>query len=374
MAELITKMHWHMYRPVTVQVDVQGSLLQIQMLSGVSSIKAPDVSSRGIVTHFSRKSRKRMLDTISRMDRKKVSWGRHRPKFVTLTYDENVTDFKKAKRDLKVFVERMQERYPKFACLWRMEQQERGAIHFHIMMFGTPFLLIHSKDGDMGWQQHWNAVCGNSQDNKNSFDLEVIDSMNGVAYYVAKYMAKTDKEESASEESPLGLSIVHNFSQAKGESTGRWWGVYGRKNMPYAKQRKRCFTLPLATLDQWLREHVQSKYASVDRSWTVYRNDADDRYEGLLSIIASLSALHDDMNRKHVDAKRFFAKNWRENSFMPMNLWQKHCVVVNRNKKAMADAEIAENMQTQYRLIQREVAFLSSAERKMKKWNNAVVR
>lgn len=367
---------WHLWRPVTVEIESQGSLLKMKTVSGFSSVKVPQSHQRGKVTQFSRKSRKRMLETIARLDRRKVSWGRHRPKFITLTYEENMTDHQKAKRDLKVFVERMQERYPEFACLWRKEQQERGAIHFHLMVFGTPWLLIHTDNSGMGWQQHWNEVCGNSPDNKNSFDIEVIDSMNGVAYYVAKYMAKSDNDDQPAVEQvenkdriaeekqhvnadgekvcyshygqqcsfvmppatcPVGLSIVHKFSQV---STGRWWGVYGRKHMPYAPKSKKCVTVPLATLDRWLQECVQSKWASLYRSWTVFRDDAPRRHDGIYKLMAKYMVIHEDYEYKRYAGKRFAIRNSRENSYAEPWLYNLMRTVERRNKEKLVSANI----------------------------------
>lgn len=370
---------WHMWRSVTVEIESQGSLLKMKPIAGFTSVRVPQSHQRGNVTYFSRKSRKRMLETIARLDRRKVSWGRFKPKFITLTYEENMTDHQKAKRDLKVFVERMQERFPKFACVWRKEQQERGAIHFHLMVFGTPFLLIHTNESGMGWQQHWNEVCGNSPDNRNSFDIELIDSMNGVAYYVAKYMAKEDGEELREVEQdvvcsgervgaeqqahdertpysavgqpitqvipnavcPLGLSIVHKFSR---RSTGRWWGVYGRKHMPWDIRSKHCVTVPLATLDRWIQECVQSGWAKLSKSWTVFRDDAAQRHDGIYRIMAPHMVLHENYEKHHREVRRFAVENSRRNSYAEPWIYDIMRVAERRTKENALRAHINEAM------------------------------
>ena len=308
--DLRSKMAWLWWRSVVIDVDCQGSLLKVKIVSGRHGTQPPKQSgTRGIVTHFSKDARKRMIDLMARLDRKKIAWGRHKPKFITLTYDRNMIDHKKAARDLKVFVERMQERYPRCSIIWRKEQQKRGAIHFHLMVFGVPFMEIHTSM-DTGWQDHWNQVSGNSIKNRNSFDIEVIKSMNGVMFYVSKYMAKEDTQppketEYTSEKIPygqidqsanvntpfLGLSMPHIFSAT---STGRWWGCYGRKNLPLATRVKRTHIIPQATFSMWLAMHVESGYASTEHSFTVYRNDALKRYDGLLRIMAMHMILHEE--------------------------------------------------------------------------------
>jgi hypothetical protein len=59
--------------------------------------------------------------------------------FLTLTYKENKTDLKSAYYDLKKFIKKINYHYNlelKYLCV--PELQERGAIHFHLILFSVP--------------------------------------------------------------------------------------------------------------------------------------------------------------------------------------------------------------------------------------------
>jgi hypothetical protein len=79
---------------------------------------------------FSARSRQRMMDRMRRMKKE----GLGLPYFVTLTYRENFQDFERAKKHLNAFHQRFR-RIGEYRYFWKMEPQERGAIHFHLMMF-----------------------------------------------------------------------------------------------------------------------------------------------------------------------------------------------------------------------------------------------
>lgn len=55
-------------------------------------------------------------------------------KFVTGTYVENMTDFRKLYKDIEYFVKKMRKKYGHFEHITAREPQERGAWHFHMIM------------------------------------------------------------------------------------------------------------------------------------------------------------------------------------------------------------------------------------------------
>lgn len=65
-----------------------------------------------------------------------------KPKMITLTYAENFQDLKASNKRFKVFIQSLQEMFQKklkYTCV--PELQERGAIHYHVIMYNMPFLL-----------------------------------------------------------------------------------------------------------------------------------------------------------------------------------------------------------------------------------------
>jgi len=60
--------------------------------------------------------------------------------FVTLTYKENELSLKKAKKDFKNFILKLNYetgQSSKYVCI--PERQTRGAVHFHVLFFGLPY-------------------------------------------------------------------------------------------------------------------------------------------------------------------------------------------------------------------------------------------
>lgn len=264
-----------------LNITQQGDLLKVENESSPWAMRNSSGGVRGIVTKFSRASRSRMIELFATFDRAKINRGKQRVKFITLTYEDNMTDHAQAKRDLKVFVERLQERWGIW-LVWRMEKQERGAIHFHLMVGNMPFVHVQEL------QKWWNEVTG--QTALNSLDLDVIRSLNGVMFYCAKYMAKDeskDEEPEQPQQRPLGLSVAHIFSHpsidishhecyerpmshyGREESTGRWWGVYGRAQLPLAEKRVWKVPLQLNQLKTWVAA-LESDYASSWQSFKMF--------------------------------------------------------------------------------------------------------
>lgn len=182
---------------------------------------------RGEVGGFSAKSRKRMIEMMLRIDYARAGL----PIFVTLTYPAEYPSAAESKSHLYALWERAKR---EFGCriwsIWKIERQNRGAPHFHILMFCVDYL-------PMEWlSANWYEVVG-SGDKKHlaaGTRVERIRSQNGAIYYASKYFAKTDDA--------AGL--------------GRVWGVLGRKNAQYHETKK-------ITLDEEEYFALRAKYEAV---------------------------------------------------------------------------------------------------------------
>lgn len=99
--------------------------------------------------------------------------------FVTLTFAENVSDLRWCRRELLAFMTVYGKRVKqKLKWVAVPEKQERGAIHFHLMVFNLPFIPKIRDDIRKYWP-HGIAV-----------DATAVDRVDGAAAYVAKYISE----------------------------------------------------------------------------------------------------------------------------------------------------------------------------------------
>jgi ribosomal protein L34 len=165
----------------------------------------PKPGVRGKITGFSKRSRTNLLRLVSRLRADVPSI------FITLTYRQLMLDHVSAKAHLDLYLRWLKRRFPRSAILWRMEYQRRGAIHFHLIVFGATHLP--ARDATAFWQR----ITGD--DSYPDIRL-VTGSKKQLMAYVSKYIAKVEP----------GLDNVSNSEIW----TGRFWGVHNRRYLPFA--------------------------------------------------------------------------------------------------------------------------------------------
>lgn len=164
---------------------------------------------RGEVVQFSARSRSRMLQSLAQLDRRRVS---HDALFVTFTYPADFPDARACKLHLEAFAKRMHRRHPAAWFYWRLEFQQRGAPHFHLLIFGLPLVNPNSL------HHVWHDVIGSTDPYHVRYgtDVKRLTSWREVGGYCAKYCAKEDTEAS--------------------DHPGRYWGIAYRANRPVELQ------------------------------------------------------------------------------------------------------------------------------------------
>lgn len=95
-------------------------------------------------------------------------------KFVTLTFEKNMTDIRKANYEFSKFIQRLQYRYGDFKYVAVIEFQKRGAVHYHMISD-----LEYVKNEDL------RAVWGNGY-----VKINRIKQVDNVGAYIIKYMNK----------------------------------------------------------------------------------------------------------------------------------------------------------------------------------------
>ena len=196
---------------------------------------------------FSASSRRRIRDRLHSMDRDAEGL------FLTLTYHETDPHPRVAKAHLDVFWKRLRRRFPEISSIWKMEPQERGTVHFHLIVYGVDYVPVQ-------WlSEQWHAVTGerSEQHEKSGVDLEPRVNENGkVQAYMAKYMAKEECGE-------------------QWENPGRFWGCLSREFLPWGQWAEGSIDLTEAEalrlisdlIDRW---GVDLPEGVIPRSLTVY--------------------------------------------------------------------------------------------------------
>lgn len=158
---------------------------------------------RGEIKVFSPESRYRLFRLLHQITFDRVT-------FCTLTYPADFpTDKKVYKAHLKEYRRRFERTYGKLRAVWRLEFQERGAPHYHIMYLDAPFIPIEE------WCNLWSNVIGTDDLNHRKIGVDVKLVTNGtekglIVAYLGKYVAKVD-----------------NSSAYEGDrKPGRWWGKW----------------------------------------------------------------------------------------------------------------------------------------------------
>lgn len=175
---------------------------------------------RSAISTFSKQSRMRAIKLINSIDRKRISTIIY---FITLTYPKSFPLFHAdCKKHLDIFSKRLFRMYPGSFFFWRMEYQQRGAPHFHILLFfpcnsSTPISEISAFKH---WcSLSWYEICDTNDIAHYSAGTNCtrMKSWKGVSHYVSKYFSKVDQNETYKHMSDL---------------PGRYWGIYGRIFMP----------------------------------------------------------------------------------------------------------------------------------------------
>ena len=217
-----------------IQVHYEGSLIRFGCLPGWQPHENYANAKRGMIGGFSAKSRGRMMELCAKIRADASAL------FVTLTYPTEWPDaVQKWKRDLDAFGKWLVRSYAGASAVWKLEPQQRGAPHFHLLVWGAPFIAhIHLA-------RRWFEIVG-SKDPKHlaaGTSIERVRSARGVRRYASKnYMGKECVM-------PPGW-----------EHVGRFWGVIGRKNLPLSDCNELIFPrAAMIKIRRVVRRYLHSK-------------------------------------------------------------------------------------------------------------------
>lgn len=131
-----------------------------------------------------RRSLGRTVQTLRRTINANINeWGKEKPKFMTLTFKENVLDHEVANKEFREFIKRLSRRIfkkqsgLKYTCV--VERQTRGAIHYHVLFYNLPYIKF----------EELLKVWENGKEQR-GLRINAIESIDNVGAYVVKYIEK----------------------------------------------------------------------------------------------------------------------------------------------------------------------------------------
>lgn len=203
---------------------------------------------RGNVTKFSDKSRRRLQRDIAKVKVAEITFT----SVLTMPSggEENYLDHDFAKSCFKLFLGRLasQRRFKAVSGYWKRELQKRGALHYHLLLYGLSCPKLRAEFHD--WLvKTWNElVCaGLDPDEKEKHrwwharaeNFQEVSNMSG---YFSKYVGKGVDRDGA-----LG---------------GRWWGSFNKAKLPFADEFRADLPIKAAVLMHRAARKLRSKKAN----------------------------------------------------------------------------------------------------------------
>lgn len=249
-----------------VEVSPQGDYISLRSTGRVT---ASSKSERGVIAGFSFRSRSRLMKKIAQLKR------HHLPVFVTLTYPSVFPkDFEEYKYHVHKFLVYLFREFPGAGVIWKLEFQDRGAAHFHLLIWGVPLDVLMNYvpgswykiagGGDINHLYWHQGLLGNG----NKHCVQAVRSWRGVKSYAAKYMGKLDERI---------------------ENTGRFWGIRGK--VPFSPLLQFSMSMSAALeFRRYVARHVGVRFYRFG-FWTAsYHPD----YLRLINYVIEECKVHDD--------------------------------------------------------------------------------
>ncbi len=252
-----------------VSSAVGGSLSQISFESSRARSRIGPTHGGGIrgrIRGLSRTSRRNLLRCMAAINRRVFRAYKGRVLSVTLTYPhEYPEDPELCKRHLEALRKRLTRGYGKFASLWRMGIQQRGAWHFHLLLF-VPSSFGPSSEFRHFIASSWYEICGKVSEGHllAGTRVEEVKSWKRATSYVERYVAKQ-------EEFPEGLQ------------TGRIWGKWNEELLPV-----RWETVKVTLRDAYRIRRVYRKLAKMRGRGSLCRFTVFIRYENVVKLLEFL--------------------------------------------------------------------------------------
>src|SRR5215208_5607009 len=221
---------------------------------------------RDRVRGFSRESRRNLLRRLASINRSAFRAFKGRLISITLTYPhEYPEDPELCKNHLKALRRRLQMKFGEFTGFWKLDIQERGAWHFHLLLF------VGLSIGPIGELRRfisssWYEVTGKVSEGhlRAGTRVEAVKKWKQATSYVERYMAKP-------EEFPEGVQ------------TGRIWGIWNEELLPV-----RWETAEISLRDAFKIRRIYRKLAKRKGGGSLRRMTVFVRHENVVRLLEFL--------------------------------------------------------------------------------------
>jgi len=221
---------------------------------------------RDKVRGFSKASRRNLLRRLASIDRGAFRNFKGRVLFVTLTYPHVwPEDPEECKGHLKAFRKRLQREYGPFAAFWRLGVQQRGAWHFHLLLFvGPSFGPLKGLRRFVS--SSWHEATGKVSEGhlRVGTRVEAVRRWKEATSYAERYVAK-----------PEGFP--------EGVETGRIWGIWNEEFLPV-----RWETVGVGLRDAYRIRRIYRKLARRKGGGPISRITVFVRHESVVRLLGFL--------------------------------------------------------------------------------------
>ena len=222
----ISRGSWSLSGDIVAEIRSGGVIVRTER----KSQDPPVNQSRGPIRGFSKNAQKNLLNLMLGIDIESVAQTYKnapagRSFFVTLTYRRPDVPIYERRRHLEAFRKRLEYVYGKLGVVWKLEFQERGTAHYHLMIF-HPEMVAWREFRDWCFTS-WRSITGDDC----YPDVITVYAEPGQAgrliSYTVKYMSKSYKSDLP---------------------TGRVWGCWNKSAIPFG---------PTYVLDLTYPEYVE---------------------------------------------------------------------------------------------------------------------
>ncbi len=254
-----------------VSSSVGGSLSTLSFEDTLVSNRASSHKRRGggirdRVRGFSKASRRNLLRRLASIDRGAFRAFEGRVLFVTLTYPHVwPEDPEVCKGHLRAFRKRLQREFGPFAAIWRLGIQQRGAWHFHLLLFvGPSFGPL--KELRRFVSSSWHDVTGKLSEGhlRAGTRVEAVRRWREATGYAERYVAKHE-------------------AFPEGTQTDRVWGIWNGQLLPV-----RWETVEVALRDAFRIRRIYRKLAKRRGSGPLRRITVFVRHENAMRLLGFL--------------------------------------------------------------------------------------
>lgn len=155
--------------------------------------------------------------------------------------------------------------------MWKQELQERGAVHFHLVLYGVTeetrrpvqrwiadqwneLICVRSSAEDRAKHLWWHLRDGSTRSGKYTPKEDNMQEIRDFAGYFAKYLGKNEKAQAALDPIP-----------------GRWWGKVNKQNIPWAEMKELDLPLRMRIHCQRIARKLRQKKADAAKFHSIMR-------------------------------------------------------------------------------------------------------